>query len=366
MTMTQESIQLINIDQELRRLWDEEQGKDKVRACLFTLIIYSQKSERDPFCQEMIRSVISKFPCRVILITSDEKTTSDSLSTRVTTETIKSGQLQVFCEIIHVQASGLNTLNRIPFIVLPHILPDLPVYLLWTQDPSAENAILPHFEPFARRIIFDSESTANLQKFSQSILGLMKRFQGEVGDLNWSALKGWKTLFRTFFETQELLEVLRQSTRIVISYNRKSTQFYRHTEIRAAYLQAWLAAQLGWNFQSIEKEERLFRLNYSQQSLQTEIILVEDEAQELSPGSITSVEIESLKNKAHIVFRRHPEVRQVFVQYSDQERCELPYALFLCGAHHGQEIVDEIFNDQTGTHYKNMLQVLAQIPWENK
>lgn len=364
MTTMQNLIQLANINEELKRLWDEEQGKDKIRACLFNLIIYSQKAERASFCKEMIHSVISKFPCRVIVITTDDQTKEDYLRTGVTTETVTVGVSQIFCEIIQVEVAG-KLIERVPFIVLPHILPDLPVYLLWTQDPSTENAVLPHLLPFAKRIIFDSEATVDLQKFSQSVLSLVDHFECELGDLNWSALNGWRRIITTVFDTPEMLIRLVQSHIVRIGYFRNPTQFHPHNEIEAAYLQAWLAAQLGWSFQSIENNEGNVRLSYKRLSQDVAIFLtpVEDKGFSLSPGALISLEIESYRSKAHIVFKRHPDTRQVFIQYSDEECCELPLFLLLGGTQHGQEIIEEIFYTHPGQHYKNMLQVLSQIPW---
>lgn len=362
MTTMQNPIQLANIDEELSRLWNEEQGKDKIRACLFNLIIYSQKTERASFCKEMIRSVISKFPCRVIVITAEDNAKEDYLRTSVTTETVAIGEAQIFCEIILIEVGNKQT-ERVSFIILPHILPDLPVYLLWTQDPATENTILPHLVPFAKRVIFDSEATVNLQKFSQSILTLIGHFQCEVGDLNWSALSGWRRIFSLTFDMPEMLIRLVQSRLIRINYNRNPSQYYKHNEIESAYLQAWLAAQLGWKFQLFEKNEGNTRISYKRLAQDVTFFLVPVEEKSLPPGAITSIEIESYRKKAHFHFKRHPDTRQIFIQCSDEECCELPHVVLLGGTPQGQEIIEEIFYAQAGQHYQNMLQTLAQIPW---
>ncbi len=364
MTAMQNPIQLTNIEEDFARLW-EEHGKDKIRACLFNLIIYTQKMERAPFCRDMIHSVISKFPCRVILITSDDQTAQEYLRTSVSTETVGTEDSKVYCEVIQIDVSG-PPIQRVPFIILPHIVADLPVYLLWTQDPSTENAVFPHLEKFARRIIFDAESSVNLQQFSRSLLDLMSSFQCDVGDLNWSALNGWRRIFASVFDTHEMVLTLAQSKLIRIHYNRNPSEFHQHNEIEAAYLQAWLAAQLNWKFQSIERNEGNIRLSYKRLMQDITLVLIPQEVNTLSAGVLLSIEIESQRNKAVIVFKRHPTTQQVFIQYEDYERCELPHFMLLGTAPCGQEIVEEIFYQQTGSHYRAMLQMLAQIPWKNE
>src|SRR5262249_6423514 len=156
-TSMQNQIQIADLNEELTRLWDEEQGQKKIRASLFSLILYVQKSEKTAFYQSLNKSVVSKFPSRVILIINETNAKENYLRTTVFSETIGEQELKIFCEIIQIEVSG-KLIERVPFLILPHILPDLPVYLLWTQDPSLENAVLPHLEPLANRIIFDSES----------------------------------------------------------------------------------------------------------------------------------------------------------------------------------------------------------------
>lgn len=358
MTMTKDSIQLININKELSRLWESEQGEKKTRASLFNFILFVQKSERLTFYESLIKSVVSKFPCRVMMIISGSG--ENYLRTSVDSETISQGDLQIYCELIRIDVGG-TLAERVPFILIPHILPDLPVYLLWTQDPATENTILPHLEPFADRIIFDSESTHDLQLYAKSVLSLQQRFHCAIGDLNWSALSGWRQLFRQTFDTFDSFIHLVQSKIIRIHYNKRSN---RNTEIEAAYLQAWIASRLNWKFQSVEINEGNIRLSYHKPTNEVTILLIPEEVSELNPGTLLGIEIECEKNKAHYIFKRHPQTRQVFVQFSDKERCDLPTCSYLSGVSEGREIIEEIFYPSTGPHYREMLEILTATSWK--
>lgn len=360
-TMAENGIQLTNIAHDLAHLWDTEKGQKKIRASLFNLILYVQKTERIECYQRLIKFVVSKFPCRVILIVNDTASRKESLKTSVSSETIGEGERKIFCELIQIEVAG-KLIERVPFIVLPQILPDLPVYLLWTQDPSTESTVLPHLEPLANRIIFDSESTEDLQSFSRTILSLLHRFHCDIGDLNWSAISGWRSIFAQTFNSQETFLSLAQSDMIRIYYNKSPNLDQKYPEIEAAYLQAWLAARLNWKFQTIEINEGNIRLTYRRPLKEVVFLLIPQDTGQDS-GCIVSVDIESAKDKGHYIFKKHPQMRQVFIQYSDKDYCQLPYSSYLSGTAAGQEIVEEIFYPTGGKHYKEMLEVLAIIPW---
>lgn len=362
--MISDPIQLTNLSEELARLWNTEQGQKKTRASLFSLILYVQKTDRVAFYQNLIRSVVDKFPCRVMLILNDDTAREEYLRTSVSSETLGEGETKIFCEIIQIEVAGKLS-ERVPFIILPQILPDLPVYLLWTQDPSTESTVLPHLEPFADRIIFDSESTPNLQHYCRSVLSLMQRFHCNIGDLNWSALSGWRTIFAQVFNDPESVLNLVQSKIIRIHYNNLRGQHLKHTEIEAAYLQAWLASRLSWKFESNEINEGNIRLTYRRPLHEVVFLLVPQEIETLPPGEILSVEIESLNNQGHYSFKRHPQNRQVYIQYSEKDLCHLPYCSYLSGSIPGQEIIEEIFYPSGGKHYQDMLEMLAAIPWRS-
>jgi glucose-6-phosphate dehydrogenase assembly protein OpcA len=361
--MTDKTIQLTDINEELTRLWNTEQGQKKIRASLFSLILYVQKTERASFYQGLVKSVVSKFPCRVILILSDEHSKEAYLRTSVSSETLgENSDEKIFCEIIQIEVAG-KLIERVPFLILPQILPDLPVYLLWTQDPSTESAVLPHLEPFADRIIFDSESTSDLQRYCQSVLSLMHRFHCDIGDLNWSAISGWRTIFSKVFNDQEHFSALTQTKIIRIHYNRNPSRFLKHTEIEAAFFQAWIASRLNWKFQTIEINEGNIRLSYQRPLYEAVVLLVPQEIAKQPSGSILSIEIESMKDKSLFSFKRHPETRQVFTQYSKKDLCQLPYCNPLTGSTEGQEIIEEIFYPSGGKHYRDVLETLSHMPW---
>ncbi|MBS0624389.1 MAG: glucose-6-phosphate dehydrogenase assembly protein OpcA [Verrucomicrobia bacterium] len=359
------NISIPNINDELIRLWDQENGEDKIRASLFNLIVYVQDPARLKESEDLVKHVISKFPSRVIFLVINNKPEEESLNVQVSSQTIGEGDLKIFCEMIRIEANG-STVERVPFLIFPQILPDLPVYLLWTQDPSTDNVILPHLIPYATRIIFNAESTHNLHAFASSLLSLSHKFHCELGDLHWNALEGWRRVLMESFNTKERFLSLGRAHHIFISYNKPESLSHQQVEIQAAYLQAWLASQLNLNFETFELVEGNIRLSYRRPMHEVVVLLRPTHEPALPAGAIVKVEISSVLNNGHHLFERHPQLRQVIEYFSDNTSCDLPNVASLQVLPPGQEIIQEIFYPQDKTHYLNALRVLSAISWRHQ
>ena len=115
------------------------------------------------------------------------------------------GEFDVACDYIHIETSG-SSHERIPFVVLPHILSDLPVYLVWAGDPSKDDPLCYQLEQFANRLIFDSESTDNLPRFAKSVLDQYEKSHCDVADLNWARIESWREMLSMAFYSDDKLK----------------------------------------------------------------------------------------------------------------------------------------------------------------
>ncbi|MCP5470354.1 MAG: glucose-6-phosphate dehydrogenase assembly protein OpcA [Chlamydiales bacterium] len=354
MASTVQETEITNIHEELRKMWDAAQGEKKTRASLFNLVLYVPKGERIELFDTIVNSVVNKFPCRVLLIVCDEKSKEDVLNSTVSSHTIGEGNLSIYCEIVRIEVSG-KYVQRVPFLVIPNIQADLPVYLMWTQDPLSENSIFPKLARIAHRIIFDSESTANLQKYSQKVLEIENSYHAEVGDLNWSALAGWRKILAESYNEPEMLNHLRHCSEIKITYNKSESVLHPHTEIEAAYLQAWIASRLDWKLRSF--------LTYTNGKEKVKVT-IEGVKTDLPAGAIVSLELTSKNTGGHFRFRREPNSQKVMGQFSDNEKCDLPVCNFLTGVTEGKEIINEIFYPSSREHFCSALNLLSITKWK--
>lgn len=344
------------IESDLVRLWDTHSNVTK--ACLFNLIVYTHEPRRTKYFQDVIQSIIEKSPCRIIFIQGNRDPNQDYLKVAVSTATTGKGSSAVACEQIVIQAAG-KQLARVPYLILPHFVPDLPIYLLWGQDPTQENEILPFLEKFACRLIFDSECAENLPQFSQDLIRRMEKRKTALIDMNWVATSGWRHALAKTFDTQEKIDHLTTAETIQIHYNHPPSDYVYHSDIPAIYLQAWLASALNWELQDIQKSPEGIRIIYQSVKTPLTINLIAKKLDKVSPGSILNIDVISREDHSYAL-ALSANAHQVVVHVSTAEECLLPFFLPLPNVQKGKSLINEIFYRTSNAAYLKMLKFLSQ------
>ena len=362
MAQNRDNIKLTDIQGELNRLWDSLESSNKIRACLFNLIVYTHDNQRIEYFQSLVRLVIEKLPCRIIFVKGQTNGDGDYLHTNVSAETSHVGNSVIACDLITIESAGAH-LERVPFIILPNIVPDLPVYLLWGHNPNEDDHILPTLQKFATRLIFDSECITDLPTFSRNLLQRMEVFQPEVADMNWARTRGWRDAISQIFNTEEKVRTLTHAKRVQIVFNHRETSAFHHCDTQALFIQGWLAAQLNWKLQSFERSEGNRRITYNSGGREVIVILSPGLADQHSPGTLLSFEVDG-SNGEHVKCERQPDSKLVRVQESTAEQCAVPYKLLLSRLAVNQSLMNEVLYENLGNHYQNMLKLLASVPIE--
>jgi len=345
-------MQICDIPAELTRIWDSLEGTSKMRACLFNLILFTQKNERTAYVQDLAQKVVERFPSRVIFITVDKTATEDFLKANVSIMTGAKGECDIVCDYIEFEASS-SSMPKVPFVILPHILPDLPVYLVWAEDPCRENPLTHQMESLATRIIFDSETTDNLACFAKAVLDHKNEAGCDVADLNWARTESWRELLGAAFYSPERLEQLKNAKTVQITYNGFETPFFCHTKVQAIYLQGWIASQLDWPLKKAGEK----RFEYENGIVELKAAKFDA----LPPGTIISIEIETAQGD-HFSFCRLPDLpHQVNMIYSTPEKCEIPSRYIFTKSQSGLSLVSEICHSGTSEHYLKLLNRLQTM-----
>lgn len=348
MTIIQQIVKPGAIEPELKSIWEKLAQENKIRACLFNLVVFNRESPRTDYIRSIVQKVIEKFPCRVLFISEDPKTEESYLKTAVSII----GEGTIACDHIDIGVAG-KELERAPYVLLPHILPDLPVTLLWTEDPSVPH---PLFQPLcllAHRIIFDSESGANLLEFAKTVLQLHEKGY-EVADLNWARTEGWRDLLASLFNTQDRLADLKNIKDLHILYNARPSEFFVHLKIQSMYLLSWLSCRMKWKFKQAKKN---LQFNFEKVTASIE----STEWERLGPGTIIAVRLETHQEVHFDCIRIRERYHFVSIQISSPEMCMLPYEYVLGQTATGQSLVKEICMKGTSNHYLEMLQGLLQL-----
>lgn len=319
-----------------------------MRASLFNLIVVAQKNDRCAYLRTITRKVTERFPCRVIFILLCDDL--EELKVQVSATTGNSGVGNIACDMIEIESPPSQT-SKIPFLILPHFLPDLPIYLLWAQDPLASAPLLSELQKWATRFIYDSEVTDNLPLFAQTVLAQSKKAGREVADLNWARTENWRELLAATFYSSARLSSLQQAQILQIDYNDFQTPFFCHTQIQALYLQAWLAARLGWKLSHVKGSVWTYET--------CEVSLHPKKDPHLPPGTVLSMEISS-KDQTHFSFHSDPDhPYQIRTLFCDEEKCDIPSRYVFSKSQTGLSLVNEIYHSAPSSHFSQVLQFFS-------
>ncbi len=308
---------------------------------LFNLIVLTPNNSRLAYITGITEKVVERFPSRLIFISVGE-------------EENPLPPLQRLVNHSNAAFIQLDYANywKIPFLLLSRLLPDLPIYLLWLEDPSDPYPIDLDLKKWVTRMIFDSEESSHLTLFAQTALDDYHLKGCDIADLNWARTENWRELLSTTFYSAERIALLRNCKRIRIVYNGKQTAFFSHTAIQAIYLQSWLAVQLGWKL----VQASLHRFQYD--SLDIELLPVEETS--FSPGTIISVEI--IAQGFHFSFFRDSAFPdQVKTTICDPGQCDLPSTYIFTKSERGLSLVNEICHAGTSIHFRKVLTFLASL-----
>lgn len=346
----QQIVEPSRIESELIALWEKLAKENKIRASLFNLVVFNRLSPRTDYIRNIVQKVVGQFPCRTLFISNDPDSPHPYLKTAISVVSPQGEESGIACDQIDIGVGG-HELERVPFLLLPHLIPDLPIYLLWTEDPSLPHPLFAPLSKLATRIIFDSESADNLLSFANTLLELKRKTGIDVADLNWARTEGWRDLIASLFDSPERLAALNHLSLIKFRYNAQKTEFFCHLKIQAMYLVAWLSNRLHWKFQKASP-------NLHFQFDKIDVRIQSEKWEKLGPGTVIAADFQTSDGHLFEAGRIPDQYHQVKIQISTPEKCELPYHFQLGRTATGQSLVKEICTKGTSSHYLAMLEEL--------
>jgi len=340
-----------------------EEGQNIIKASLFNLVVISHKPEHIAHLETFITHIVQKFPCRILFVRTDETGQSEYLHTSFDILSQKTKEHTVYCDLITINASS-HELSKVPFLLLPHLQPDLPVYILQDKEPLEDRTILPLLEQYATRVLFEPEKITNLCEFAQSIQEYRETKRCEIIDINWAKTTGWRRVLAHVFATSMQRSHLDKAKKIQIGFSVGPQKERSIQEAEALYVQSWIASRMGWELISVAKENSSYTLMYKRDHTTTTVALVPVSSDLLEPGAIYSFELLTYDD-FHILLSHENERKFVNVHASDKERCEMPYALFMKNYQSGASLINEIFYAPQSGHYYEALKLFDTPLWRD-
>ena len=249
------AVDVPTIEHELKELWEqmtevsaEEDQQAIMRACVANLVVYNSAGERAGSVSPIIAEVTHQHPSRVIVLLPAPDSSKPSLDAMVTAQCHPSerGRKQICCEQIVIQAAG-EDVSRLPSLVRPLVIPDLPVFLWWRDVPDFQNDLFTEFIQGSDRVILDSTGLADAEEGLRTLAALMDETAQTTAfsDLSWCRLTPWRVRVAGFFDVPKCRPYLARLNRVEIeSVGGGSAK--RSIPVHGLLLAAWLASRLNW------------------------------------------------------------------------------------------------------------------------
>lgn len=232
------------IERELGRLWDEPTPPDAAahvtRACMSNLVVLCG-AEADALALEL-PAIVRQHPARILLLATVDNQ-RDDLEAFVSAQCyLGSGGRQVCSEHVMVQARAA-AMTRLPSIVRPLLIGDLPTTLWWAAGGSlAGDDLFEELIPLANQLVYDSAAWGDaLPRVAPSLeraFALLHHFV--VADLAWHRLQPWLHLISETLDPGALPGALESISEISIEHGARGLP-------PALLLAGWLASRLGWH-----------------------------------------------------------------------------------------------------------------------
>jgi glucose-6-phosphate dehydrogenase assembly protein OpcA len=152
----------------------------------------------------------------------------------------------VSCEQILIRARG-DADQRFVSAVIPLLLPDLPVFLWWTETPPLDAPYFGELLRLADRLIVDSGDFARPDVTLARLHAVARSGHGRYGltDFNWTRITAWRELVSQFFDVPAWRSFLDGVTGIRVGFAVDADGREIHPS-QALLLIGWLASRLGW------------------------------------------------------------------------------------------------------------------------
>jgi len=352
-----------NIEAELNKSPAEGSGTSPLKASLFNLIVYSEGSTRQSHMHKMIEHFVTRFPCRILHITSHLDSAAEYLKVSVLTELVGSSDAPIYCDQVIVETTP-DQMHRVPYLLLPNLVPDLPLFLLWGKNPLEEEVVFPFFEKLAERLVFESDASHNLRQFSEQVLERTKKSKLQWVDVTWGKTASWRNIFAETFDCEEKLKTLQNADSISITYSISKHPHLHHPEHKALYFQAWVASRLKWKpLDAKSDKDGTIKLYYDSGIKKAAIALRPAHSADVEPGRILAVEV-SADDGREVLFKTCGEnASKVVVHVSSPESCELPFNFTMPSGKKRGALIQELFFEPPTKQWKEVLQMLTHTPW---
>jgi len=358
--ISQKIVPPAKIESELQKIWESLSKEDTNKANLFTLIVYSERNNRLNFVRDTVQNLIEKFPCRIIFITYEPNSKENYLKTAVSILSPPGEGKEVACDSIDIGV-GKDDIEKVRYVVLPLLIPDLPVHLLWCEDPCKETELLFHLKDLSSKVIFDSETANNIFDFSKFIIKNFECKERCLVDLNWLKTEDLRDILASEFYEKEKLNILKNATSIHLNINQKENPLIKNFSIQAYYVIFWITSRLDWSYKKMKVEKKVHHILFNSSDSPVEITINIQENKSFNSGEILKIQIKA-KEEDEITFERSDnEPETLKVNSSTPEQCYIPHIFKFEKFELGHFLANEMITQPLSDHFTKTLLKLSSV-----
>ena len=225
----------------------KEQGVPVARASVLNLVVFATREIHARRAAATIDELATRHPSRAIVIVADRERAGREPELEMHCHLPHPGDAhQVSYEQILIRARG-DADRRLVSAVIPLLLPDLPVFLWWTETPPVD---APFFDDLLRlgdRLIVDSGDFARPDRTLSRLHAIARSGHGRYGvtDFNWTRITPWRELVMQFFDVPAWRPFLDTITGIRVGFAVDADGREIHPSQALLFI-GWLASRLGW------------------------------------------------------------------------------------------------------------------------
>jgi glucose-6-phosphate dehydrogenase assembly protein OpcA len=279
------AVEISKIDQELKKLWQENQGA-ATRASLINLAVYSEDSGSLNKNTQLMANITENHACRAIVIEADCNSKESRVEAWISAHchVSRAGSKQVCSEQISFLLKGGCT-TLLPSIVFSHLDSDLPFYLWWQEQ--FREPMDPQLWAWVDRVIYDSQCWEDFGAQMRLVESAEQEANQRIVlcDLNWTRLDNVRFALAQFFDHPASHHHFAKIKTVRIDF----APGFRSTAVLFA---GWLAAQLDWRSQKIDAANRLQFVSPSDRKIDVE--LRERPGEPISEVAMQTPEVEFL------------------------------------------------------------------------
>lgn len=353
--LAQKIVSAEHIESELFTMWETLAEKKTNRAGLFNLVVYAEKTPHLCSIREIVQDLIEKFPCRVFFITYDKKARDAYLKTAISVISLEDNARGVACDSIDIGV-GKDAIKMLPYLLLTHLLPDLPTHLFWTENPHNNTPLLKSLASLTDRIIFDSHTFESLFAFATYVQGNLSYKKIDLIDIRWIATNYTQEVLTSLFYSPEKWAQLSTLTHVFLTYNAPDGLSY---QITASYIIFWLASLLDWSIEKCQKfpDKKIYTFNKKEKKIQ--VTMAYKNEPKLLLGEIITMQFHTKKKEEIDCMRTSESLENMRINEKNPQSCSIGKNIHLNTFSIGHILAQEIVKNGTCQHFLGTLHKLS-------